>query len=81
VANLQYTFANNAKLRLTYPSYLNLQETTGESVDKQQPVELEGDVPEPMSSLTILLSNLQHGQSRDIYLSYGNDTATIRAAS
>jgi hypothetical protein len=81
VANLQSTFANNAKLRLTYPSYLKLQETTGESVDKQQPVEFEGDVPEPMTSLTIQLSNLQYGQSRDIYLSYGNDTATIRAAS
>lgn len=80
MANLQSTFANNAKLRLTYPSYLKLQETTGESVDKQQPVEVEGDVPEPMTSLTILLSNLQYGQSRDIYLSYGNDTATIRAA-
>ncbi|KAL2172696.1 hypothetical protein VTG60DRAFT_4142 [Thermothelomyces hinnuleus] len=75
VANLQSTFANNAKLRLTYPSYLQLEETTGEAVGRQMPVELEGDVPEPMTSLTILLGNIQFGQSRDIYLRYGNDHA------
>ncbi|KAK4099445.1 hypothetical protein N658DRAFT_429985 [Parathielavia hyrcaniae] len=73
VANLQSTFANNAKLRLTYPSHLKLEETTGEAVDKQEPVQLEEeDVPEPLTSLTIHLSNLQYGQSRDISLRYGS---------
>ncbi|KAL2127180.1 hypothetical protein VTI74DRAFT_11200 [Chaetomium olivicolor] len=71
VANLQSTFASNAKLRLTYPSYLQLEETTGEAaVDKQPAAELKGEVPESLSSLTILLSNIQYGQSRDIYLRY-----------
>lgn len=72
VANLQSTFATNVKLRLTYPSYLRLEETTGEAVGKQLPVELEGDVPEPLSQLTIRLNTLQYGQSRDIYLRYGS---------
>ncbi|KAK4155631.1 ribosomal protein L13e-domain-containing protein [Chaetomidium leptoderma] len=80
VANLQSTFANNAKLRLTYPSYLKLEETTGEAVGKQEPVEVEGDVPEPLTSLTILLSNIQYGQSRDIHLKYGNSLESITAA-
>ncbi|KAL2198110.1 hint-domain-containing protein [Corynascus similis CBS 632.67] len=76
VANLQSTFANNVRLRLTYPSYLQLEEMTGEAVGRQEPVELEGDVPEPLTSLTILLSNIQYGQSRDIYLRY-NKTLVI----
>jgi hypothetical protein len=45
---------------------------TGEAVGRQEPVELEGDVPEPMTSLTIPIDNIQYGQSRDIYLRYGN---------
>ncbi|KAK4033304.1 hint-domain-containing protein [Parachaetomium inaequale] len=80
VANLQSTFANNAKLRLTYPSYLKLEETTGEAVGRQEPVELGGDFAESLTSLTILLDNLQYGQSRDIYLRYGSPTTTIQAA-
>ncbi|KAH6842661.1 hint-domain-containing protein [Chaetomium sp. MPI-CAGE-AT-0009] len=78
VAHLQSTFANNAKLRLTYPSYLKLEEMTGEAVGRQEAVELEGDVPEPMTSLTILLDNIQYGQSRDIYLRYGNPVAVTQ---
>ncbi|KAH6617178.1 hint-domain-containing protein [Chaetomium tenue] len=78
VAHLQSTFANNAKLRLTYPSYLKLEEMTGEAVGRQEPVELEGDVPEPMTSLTIPIDNIQYGQSRDICLHYGNPAAAIR---
>ncbi|KAL2162319.1 hypothetical protein VTH06DRAFT_7232 [Thermothelomyces fergusii] len=78
VANLQSTFANNAKLRLTYPSYLRLEEMTGEAVGRQTPVKLQGDLPEPMTSLTIALGNIQFGQSRDIYLRYGHDRADPR---
>ncbi|KAK4234893.1 hint-domain-containing protein [Achaetomium macrosporum] len=79
VANLQSTFVNNARLRLTYPSYLRLQETTGEAVDKQEPIQLEGDVPSSLTSLNILLSNLQYGQSRDLYLRFGNSAKAIQA--
>lgn len=74
VANLQSTFANNATLRLTYPPYLELQETTGESVDKQQPVTL-GSHNDVHSQLTLSLGNLQYGHSRDIYLRYANNQA------
>ncbi|KXX78807.1 Inter-alpha-trypsin inhibitor heavy chain H3 [Madurella mycetomatis] len=38
VANLQSTFANNATLHLTYPSYLQLEETTGEAQSPIWPV-------------------------------------------
>ncbi|KAK3303170.1 hint-domain-containing protein [Chaetomium strumarium] len=79
VANLQSTFANNARLRLTYPSYLGLQETTGEAVDKQEPLQLGGDVPDSLASLTILLSNVQYGQSRDVYLRFGTGVKVIQA--
>ncbi|KAK3381916.1 hint-domain-containing protein [Podospora didyma] len=72
VANLQSTFANNAVLRLTYPKYLKLEETTGESVDKQEPIKLDGDEPGTPMQLSISLSNLQYGQSRDIYLRFDN---------
>lgn len=113
VANLQSTYANNVVLRLTYPKYLGLKETTGQSVDKVEPFELgkeeeiteeavdkaEGTVdkaesdqlekgnvdegsqpakeeekkeedPEALMQLTLNLSTLQYGQSRDIFLSY-----------
>ncbi|KAK3503817.1 ribosomal protein L13e-domain-containing protein [Neurospora crassa] len=72
VANLQSTFANNVVLRLTYPKYLGLEETTGESVDKVESVQLEkGDVdPDSSMQLTLNLSTLQYGQSRDIFLRY-----------
>lgn len=83
VANLQSTFANNVVLRLTYPKYLGLKETTGQSVDKVEPVELEkGDVDQGSQlekrdddegssmQLTLNLSTLQYGQSRDIFLRY-----------
>ncbi|KAJ4303860.1 hypothetical protein N0V88_001457 [Collariella sp. IMI 366227] len=70
VANLQATCATNAKLRLTYPSHLQLEETTGDTVGKQEPVELKGDVPEALASLTINLGHIQYGQSRDICLRY-----------
>lgn len=69
VANLQSTFATNATLRLTYPPYLQLEETTGDSVDKQKPVKL-GNDKENHSQLDISLGNLQYGHSRDIYLRY-----------
>lgn len=51
---------------------------TGEAVGRQEPVELEGDVPEPMTSLTIPIDNIQYGQSRDIYLRYGNLAAAVK---
>ncbi|KAK4176412.1 hint-domain-containing protein [Triangularia setosa] len=70
VANLQSTFAINAELQLTYPSQLQLEETTGEAVEKQQPVSPSGDAS-PKDILNISLGNLQYGQSREIYLRYG----------
>ncbi|CCC09715.1 unnamed protein product [Sordaria macrospora k-hell] len=91
VANLLSTFANNVVLRLTYPKYLGLKETTGQSVDKVEPVglgkedeiteqavekaepaqpEKEVDDPDSLMQLTLNLSTLQYGQSRDIFLSY-----------
>lgn len=79
VANLQSTYANNAVLRLTYPKYLELEETTGESVDKIKPGVLEGEGPDATMQLTIHLSNIQYGQSRDIYLRHAN-IDTIRNA-
>jgi hypothetical protein len=69
VANLQSTFANNVTLRLRYPPYLELEETTGQSVDKQVPVAL-GHDDDFHWQLSISLGNLQFGQSRDIYLRY-----------
>jgi len=74
VANLQSTFASNAMLRLTYPPYLELRETTGQSVEKQDPVKLGSDKDAHLQ-LTISLANLQYGQSRDIYLRYANNHA------
>ncbi|KAL1872640.1 hypothetical protein VTK73DRAFT_1401 [Phialemonium thermophilum] len=68
VANLQSTFAR-ATLRLTYPSYLQLEETMGETVEKQNPVKFEED-GHFQRQLVIPLGNIQYGQSRDIYLRY-----------
>lgn len=67
MANLQATFAINATLRLTYSTDLQIEETTGDSVDKQRVLRLSDRVRRP-SQLTILLGNLQYGQTRDIYL-------------
>lgn len=69
VANLQSTFANRVSLKLTSPSYLKLQETTGDSVVTQEPVEF-GEDEGSQRQLTISLGNVQYGQSRDIYLRY-----------
>lgn len=70
-------------LRLTYPKYLALKETTGQSVDKVESVQLEDGVndlgsngkkekddPDSLMQLALNLSTLQYGQSRDIFLSY-----------
>ncbi|KAK3401816.1 ribosomal protein L13e-domain-containing protein [Sordaria brevicollis] len=83
VANLQSTFANNVVLRVTYPRYLGLKETTGESVDKVDAVQLDDrdnelvsegkkdeNDPDSLMQLTLNLSTLQYGQSRDIFLRY-----------
>ncbi|KAF6807617.1 u-box domain-containing protein [Colletotrichum sojae] len=67
VANLQATYAVNATLRLTYPAAMDLEETTGDSVDKQEVLTLPDEDGEP-KQLSISLGNLQYGQSRDIYL-------------
>ncbi|KAK0743020.1 ribosomal protein L13e-domain-containing protein [Schizothecium vesticola] len=68
VANLQSTFANNTTLTLTYPASLGLEETTGESVEQQPPILLPS--PDQTMQLTLPLSTLQYGQSRDIYLRF-----------
>lgn len=64
VANLQSTFATNARIRLSCPDQITLHQTAGASVDQYQPVRRDGSEFE----LTIPLGNLQYGQSRDIYL-------------
>lgn len=73
VANLQSTFANNATLHLTYPDHVNIQQTTGASVDRKDAVQVAGGNYE----LIVPLGNIQYGQSRDIYLQWqsspGND--------
>ena len=67
IANLQATFATNATLQLRYPADLQIEETTGDSVDKQKVIVLSGETGR-QNQLTVLLGNIQYGQSRDIYL-------------
>ncbi|KAF4979111.1 hypothetical protein FZEAL_4601 [Fusarium zealandicum] len=67
VANLQSTFATRAVLKLTYSSRLELEETTGASVEQQPPKPVDGSENSTME-LTLTLGNLQYGQSRDIFL-------------
>ncbi|KAH6894450.1 hint-domain-containing protein [Thelonectria olida] len=68
VANLQSTFATKAELKLRYSNKLQIEETTGASVD-QQPVK---DLGNGALELTLPLGNLQFGQSRDIFLRVKN---------
>lgn len=67
VANLQSTFATNAVLKLTYSKPLQLEETTGASVEKEFPKPIDNSDNSALE-LTITLGNLQYAQSRDIYL-------------
>jgi hypothetical protein len=69
VANLQATYANKATLKLTYPSYIQLEETTGESVETQEPQQFDED-SDFERQLSIPLGDLRYGQPRDIYLKY-----------
>ncbi|KAK4643211.1 hypothetical protein QC761_403600 [Podospora bellae-mahoneyi] len=78
VANLQSTFATNAELQLTYPAPLELRQTTGDAVEKQQPSSPSGD-DSPNKTLYISLGNLQYGQSREIYLSYNCTSEYIKS--
>lgn len=64
MANLQSTFATKASLKLTYAAALDVEETIGETVDKQSPV----DIGSGQKQLTIPLGNIQYGQSRDLWL-------------
>ncbi|KAJ0274977.1 hypothetical protein COL940_009030 [Colletotrichum noveboracense] len=66
-AGMIATYAINATLRLTFPAVIDLEETTGDSVDKQEVLTLPDEKDEP-KQLSISLGNLQFGQSRDIYL-------------
>lgn len=67
VANLQSTFATNALLKLTYSKPLQLEETTGISVEREPPKPID-DSADSAFVLTIKLGNLQYAQTRDIYL-------------
>lgn len=67
VANLQSTFATNATLELEFRHPMEIEETTGHTVDQQRTEE--GGLPGPMR---IHLGNLQYGQSRDIFLRVKN---------
>ncbi|KAM0351863.1 hypothetical protein ACHAPU_002376 [Fusarium lateritium] len=71
VANLQSTFATRAVLKLTYTKPLELQETTGPSVE-QKPAVYADDSDDSVVELTLALGNLQYGQSRDIFLRTNN---------
>jgi hypothetical protein len=69
VANLQSTYANNAKLQITFPESLKLEQSTGNAVDVLSPVHFRrGGIEQ--TEITIALGNIQYGQSRDIYLRY-----------
>ncbi|KAK1754165.1 hint-domain-containing protein [Echria macrotheca] len=81
VANLQSTYATNTVLRLSYPATLGLEETTGESVEKQEPIRTEGFGPNATMQLTISLGNIQYGHPRDIYLRYNPGFKSSRSAS
>ncbi|RSL91702.1 hypothetical protein CDV31_015414 [Fusarium ambrosium] len=71
VANLQSTFATRAILKLTYSKHLELEETTGTSVEQQPPQPVDGSDDGEME-LTLNLGNIQYGQSRDIFLRVNN---------
>ncbi|KAG5664877.1 hypothetical protein KAF25_008611 [Fusarium avenaceum] len=71
VANLQSTFATRAVLKLTYTKPLELQETTGPSVVQRAP-EFADKSEDSAVELTLMLGNLQYGQSRDIFLHVNN---------
>ncbi|KAL7802276.1 hint domain-containing protein [Trichoderma aethiopicum] len=64
VANLQSTFATNASLTLRYAAPVKVEQTTGDAVDMQAPVEF----GYRQRKLTIALGNIQYGQSRDLWL-------------
>ncbi|KAL6875263.1 hint domain-containing protein [Trichoderma novae-zelandiae] len=66
VANLQSTFATKASLRLRYAAELEVEQTTGDAVDKQAPVDIGGG----QMQLTMSLGNIQYGQSRDLWLRF-----------
>lgn len=67
LANLQSTFATKAVLKLTYSREIELEETTGKSVEQQPPKPVHSGAASDME-LTLSLGNLQFGQSRDIFL-------------
>ncbi|KAF4993593.1 hypothetical protein FGRMN_6311 [Fusarium graminum] len=71
VANLQSTLATRAVLKLTYTKPLELQETTGPSLEKS-PAVYGDDSDDSVVELTLALGNLQYGQSRDIFLRANN---------
>lgn len=64
VAHLQSTYATRAELKLRYSNRLELEETTGASVDQAPPRDLGNGALE----LVVPLGNLQFGQSRDVFL-------------
>ncbi|PSR99146.1 hint-domain-domain-containing protein [Coniella lustricola] len=65
VANLQSTCAIQASLRLEYPESIELEQTAGEFVGRQEPLRAPG---QETMSLTISLGTFRYGQSRDVYL-------------
>ena len=64
VANLQSTYATNSTLTLSYPSSLQLEEVSENSVTKESPAT---DPSCNMTTLRVSLGNLQFGQSRDLF--------------
>ncbi|KAJ6439726.1 U-box domain-containing protein [Purpureocillium lavendulum] len=65
VANLQTTFATNAKLCLSFSSELQIEQAMDVSVLQEETQEVES---KENRVLQIPLGNLQYGQSRDLFL-------------
>lgn len=71
VANLQSTFAINARLTISYQrAKLAVADAMGETAAQQPAAEQEGAADNTVGRLVVQLGSIQYGQSRDVVLSY-----------
>ncbi|ORY61500.1 hint-domain-containing protein [Pseudomassariella vexata] len=89
MAHLQSTFANKCVLEIIHPKFIELQTTTGKTVDTGDQHEQEKTGRSQLNDifcssgttdhqkLTIKLGNVQYGQSRDIYLRYESNLSPV----
>jgi hypothetical protein len=73
IANLQSTYATGARLTISGTKNMTLAETTGEYTRKEKQILNGGQQGGFHHTLDIPLGNLQYGQSREIFLVYGQD--------